>query len=36
LQAIVAERTAWASQIAQVKRMHGWVLEVEHRKRERW
>ena len=30
LQAIVAERTAWASQIAQVKRMHGWVLEVEH------
>ncbi len=26
----MAERTAWASQIAQVKRMHGWVLEVEH------
>jgi len=30
LQAIVAERAAWASQLAQVKRMHGWVLEVEH------
>jgi len=30
LQAIVAERTAWANQLAQVKRMHGWVLEVEH------
>jgi hypothetical protein len=29
LQAIVAERAAWASQLAQVKRMHGWVLEVE-------
>ena len=30
LQAIVAERGAWASQLAQVTRMHGWVLEVEH------
>jgi hypothetical protein len=30
LQAIVAERAAWANQLAQVKRMHGWVLEVEH------
>ena len=30
LQAIVAERAAWASQLAQVRRMHGWVLEVEH------
>jgi hypothetical protein len=30
LQTIVAERTAWASQLAQVTRMHGWVLSVEH------
>ena len=30
LQAIVSERTAWAAQLAQVKRMHNWVLEVEH------
>ena len=30
LQAIVAERGAWASQLAQVKRMYGWVLSVEH------
>jgi hypothetical protein len=30
LQAIVAERAAWAEQLAQVKRMHGWVLSVEH------
>lgn len=30
LQAIVAERAAWASQLTQVTRMHGWVLEVEH------
>ena len=30
LKAIVAERAAWAGQLAQVKRMHGWVLEVEH------
>jgi Transposase IS66 family len=26
----VAERASWAAQLAQVKRMHGWVLEVEH------
>ena len=30
LKAIVAKRAAWASQLAQVKRMHGWVLDVEH------
>src|SRR6266567_2057988 len=30
LQTIVAERAAWASSLMQVKRMHGWVLEVEH------
>jgi hypothetical protein len=30
LQAIVAERRAWAEQLAQVKRLHGWLLEVEH------
>jgi hypothetical protein len=30
LQTIVAERAAWASQVTQIKRMHGWVLEVEH------
>jgi hypothetical protein len=30
LQAIVAERTAWAEQLAQVKRLHNWLLEVEH------
>ena len=30
LQTIMAERTAWASQLAQVTRMHGWVLSVEH------
>jgi hypothetical protein len=30
LQAIVAERVAWAEQLAQVKRLHGWLLEVEH------
>ena len=30
LQTIVAERAAWASQLTQVKRMHGWVVEVEH------
>lgn len=29
LQAIVAERTAWSIQLAQIKRMHGWLLEVE-------
>jgi len=26
----VAERAAWADQLAQVKRLHGWLLEVEH------
>ncbi len=26
----MAERTAWAEQLAQVKRMHGWVLSLEH------
>lgn len=30
LQTIVAERAAWADQLAQVKRLHGWLLEVEH------
>ena len=30
LQAIVAERVAWAEQLAQVRRMHGWVLSAEH------
>jgi hypothetical protein len=30
LQAIVAERAAWADPLAQVKRLHGWLLEVEH------
>ena len=30
LQAIVAERATWASQLTQVTRMHGWVLSVEH------
>jgi hypothetical protein len=30
LKAIVAERAAWADQLAQIKRMHSWVLEVEH------
>ncbi len=30
LQRIVAERAAWTSQLAQVKRMRNWVLEVEH------
>ena len=30
MQTIVAERAAWASSLMQVKRMHGWVLEVEH------
>jgi len=30
LQTIVAERVAWADQLAQVKRLYGWVLEVEH------
>ena len=30
LQAIVAQRAGWADQLAQVKRLHGWLLEVEH------
>ena len=30
LQDIVAERAQWRSQLAQVTRMHGWVLSVEH------
>jgi hypothetical protein len=30
LQAIVAERTAWTEQLAQVNRLYGWLLEVEH------
>ena len=30
LQTIVAERMAWAEPLAQVKRLHGWLLEVEH------
>jgi hypothetical protein len=30
LQAIVGERTAWAEQLGQVKRMRQWVLDAEH------
>jgi transposase IS66 family protein len=30
LQTIVTERAAWSEPLAQVKRMHQWVLEVEH------
>ncbi len=30
LQTILAERAAWANQLMQVKRMHGWVLEADH------
>ncbi len=30
LKAILAERAAWADQLAQIKRMHSWVLEVDH------
>jgi hypothetical protein len=30
LQNIVAERVGWAEPLAQVKRLHGWLLEVEH------
>jgi hypothetical protein len=30
LQVIVAERAIWAEQLAQVKRLHGWLLEIEH------
>ena len=30
LSTIVAERAAWSEQVAQLKRMRQWVLEVEH------
>jgi len=30
LQTIVAERGAWREQLVQIKRLHGWLLEVEH------
>ena len=30
LKAIVAERAIWAGQLAQIKRLHHWLLEVEH------
>jgi hypothetical protein len=30
LKAIVAERAAWADQLGQIKRLHNWLLEVEH------
>ncbi len=30
LKAIVAERAAWADQLAQIQRLHSWLLEVEH------
>ncbi|MGB8344952.1 MAG: hypothetical protein WCD86_08710 [Ktedonobacteraceae bacterium] len=30
LQAIVAERAIWTEQLAQVNRLHSWLLEVEH------
>ena len=30
LKVIVAERAAWADQLAQIKRLHSWLLEVEH------
>jgi hypothetical protein len=30
LHTIVAERVAWAEQLAHIKRLHGWLLEVEH------
>ena len=30
LKTIVAERAAWADQLAWVKGLHGWLLEVEH------
>jgi hypothetical protein len=30
LQAIVAERGAWTDQLGQIKRLHNWLLEVEH------
>jgi hypothetical protein len=30
LQTIVAERGAWREQLGQIKRLHSWLLEVEH------
>ena len=27
---ILAERADWAEQLAQIKRLHSWLLEVEH------
>jgi hypothetical protein len=30
LHTIVAERVAWAEQLVHIKRLHGWLLEVEH------
>jgi len=30
LKAIVAERAAWTDQLGQIKRLHSWLLEVEH------
>jgi hypothetical protein len=30
LKTIVAERAAWADQVAQIKRLHSWLLEVEY------
>jgi hypothetical protein len=30
LQSLVAERATWAEPLAQGKRLHGWLLEVEH------
>lgn len=30
LQTIVAERAAWTDQVAQIKLLHGWLLEVVH------
>jgi hypothetical protein len=30
LESLVAERVAWTEPLAQVKRLHGWLLEVEH------
>ncbi len=30
LQTIVAERAAWTEQLAQIQRLHSWLLEVEH------
>jgi len=30
LQTVVADRVVWAEQLSQIKRLHGWLLEVEH------